>query len=951
MRAAGEGPYSTGSASPILPQASSVRVRQEQQRKQEEVLTQALSLYRAKGLKKAVQYLVASSFMSDTPRDVASFLRVYRDLLDPEAIGDYLGEGGHAHDAAYWSLLRLSYVRAVSFHNMTLEQALRHFLTRCGFRLPGEAQKIDRLISVFAECYFQDNQGMPCCPFSQPDTPYILSYAIIILQTDLHKVGRQGGGGRGKLNKPMSKEAFIHNLRGVDESPDLTRQYLSEIYDSILAQPIEMNMTPMHVLPAAASATDLRHHHPAGAGSGSGRAAGAGPSAGGGGGGVGARRGGFLRRLLPPTASAALHNQDDGSETGGAGGGGGTGGTGGGAGGAGLSPHLHQDDPLYQACREMAQSVRDAEELLRGLAVYPNRFLFVGVNASLTPDLVKLMVERCFFPVHSLCHSVLHNASQMGDSEAVLLALDIVQHAISAAMFLDLRAQRQAFATLLVRFKAEQERAAFGGMSGGGGNTAAAAAAAAAVGKGVGGAGGGNGSGKGAGAGPAIGSGSGGGAWAAIGQVHALIADLKDSVQQSRLREELKAVAKRIEARAKLLEGPRRFIREGELVKKCRSGKSVVYRFFLFSDQLIYCHRGFGGEYKVHQQLLLSLTKVSNVDDRRNCSFQVHHPKKSFVVVAESPEMKRVWVRDINEARAAGRKSAERETQLGVIARLKLESNRVMALLEGKPEEPPRPTSGGSAANNNNPDGPLGSPEPGAARSGRGFGAGNSASIDWSGAPVRARGVGSNVSVSSETQHPSPAGGGGAGAVPPSSERLQDVELELGFADGLRVLQRLLRPQPALVGPLPSQAPSPSPPPPPGSPAVPVLVDAKALASLVGLFLQYRDGDFLHHDHHPLAALAALCSAADDGDVDPLPALLAAGQQAWKAHAGLSQTAAMVKYLEVLDGAAPGWRDGALTLLSPLSAAVEEGGGAGGGAKGGSKKSGGPPTPRGGPKR
>lgn len=53
------------------------------------------------------------------------------------------------------------------------------------------------------------------------------------------------------------------------------------------------------------------------------------------------------------------------------------------------------------------------------------------------------------------------------------------------------------------------------------------------------------------------------------------------------------------------------------------------------------------------------------MEDRRNCSFQIHHPKKSFVVVAESPEMKRVWMRDINEARAAGRKSTERETQLG----------------------------------------------------------------------------------------------------------------------------------------------------------------------------------------------------------------------------------------------------------------------------------------------
>lgn len=72
---------------------------------------------------------------------------------------------------------------------MSLEDALRHFVTKCGFQLPGESQRLDRLINVFAECYYHDNVGTPCCTyFSKKDTPYILAYAIIILQTDLHKV-------------------------------------------------------------------------------------------------------------------------------------------------------------------------------------------------------------------------------------------------------------------------------------------------------------------------------------------------------------------------------------------------------------------------------------------------------------------------------------------------------------------------------------------------------------------------------------------------------------------------------------------------------------------------------------------------------------------------------------------------------------------------------------------
>ncbi|TFJ87318.1 hypothetical protein NSK_001650 [Nannochloropsis salina CCMP1776] len=942
-RVAGEGPSSTGSASPTLPQASSVRVRQEQQRKQEEVLTQALSLYRAKGLKKAVQYLVASSFMSDTPRDVASFLRVYRDLLDPEAIGDYLGEGGHAHDAAYWSLLRLSYVRAVSFHNMTLEQALRHFLTRCGFRLPGEAQKIDRLISVFAECYFQDNQGMPCCPFSQPDTPYILSYAIIILQTDLHKVGGQKRG-RGKVNKPMTKEAFINNLRGVDESPDLTREYLSEIYESISHHPIEMNLMVMQVggggTGGGSGRGDSRAHqlHPQASG-------GRGNSGGG---------GGYYHHQhdsVPPAwggfTSLRMHDSRTGDEEGS------DAGVGKGGGGGGL------DATLCHARREVSQVVRDADELLRGLAVYPNSFAFVGVNANLTPDLVKLMFESVWFHVHGLAHAVLQNPTQ-SDPEPIMTCLDIVQHMLCAAMFLNLRPQRQAFASLLAKFKWEQERMAFGfagleasrGGAGAAGMVDHAAPLPGVMGSAVTEQVSANGGGGGVRKSGAFESSrqltanapgnsgrrqSGGGAWDAINEVHSLVADLKDSVQQSRLREELKAVAKRIEARAKLLEGSRRFLREGELVKKCRSGKRKLYTFFLFSDQLLYTHRGFAGEFKVHQQLLLSLTKVSNVEDRRNCSFQIHHPQKSFVVVADSPEMKRVWMRDIQEARNLCRKSVV-ETQLSVIASLKTESAGLMALLEGRADEallgnareasgaynptsapanlPSRaPLTGGASTSSQSEEEQHRQPPLGSSfstdLSSQAGGGGSRAGLG------RPRGRGSSLSASSSSDVP-------------SSLRLQDVELEALFCDGLRALNQRVRDKLSSDGkddsidrrafPLarsPSfgngksksdgglgagreKTASPS-------------LDDQALATAVGLFLQYREGDYGHHDQPPtLAALAALGMGNRTEGVrksSRRSPVFALALKAWKANAGLSQTAAMTRFLEVLEEAMPGWKD------------------------------------------
>lgn len=37
------------------------------------------------------------------------------------------------------------------------------------------------------------------------------------------------------------------------------------------------------------------------------------------------------------------------------------------------------------------------------------------------------------------------------------------------------------------------------------------------------------------------------------------------------------------------------------------------HRFFLFSDQLVYAHQLFSGDWKMHEQLLLALVKVVDV--------------------------------------------------------------------------------------------------------------------------------------------------------------------------------------------------------------------------------------------------------------------------------------------------------------------------------------------------
>lgn len=68
--------------------------------------------------------------------DVAKWLHS-DERLDKTFIGDFLGENDE-----FCKEVMYSYVDTMSFANMDIVAALRHFLE--GFRLPGEAQKIDR---------------------------------------------------------------------------------------------------------------------------------------------------------------------------------------------------------------------------------------------------------------------------------------------------------------------------------------------------------------------------------------------------------------------------------------------------------------------------------------------------------------------------------------------------------------------------------------------------------------------------------------------------------------------------------------------------------------------------------------------------------------------------------------------------------------------------------------
>jgi hypothetical protein len=95
----------------------------------------------------------------ENPIETVAVLRLCgREFGDIE-VGEYLGEEGRGtREAARMVAVRRLYMGGLELTGRPFDEALRHMLTEGGFRLPGEAQKIDRLTSAFAAAYFDANR-------------------------------------------------------------------------------------------------------------------------------------------------------------------------------------------------------------------------------------------------------------------------------------------------------------------------------------------------------------------------------------------------------------------------------------------------------------------------------------------------------------------------------------------------------------------------------------------------------------------------------------------------------------------------------------------------------------------------------------------------------------------------------------------------------------------------
>ncbi|CAB9502026.1 inhibited guanine nucleotide-exchange protein [Seminavis robusta] len=191
-------------------------------------------------LKSGLNFFIDNGFVECDANAVALFFLAMKDKLDKTQMGEALGrepdsafikgdnidpeKGG----PGFFVRILHHYASALDFTGTPFDDAIRMFLS--GFRLPGEAQKIDRIMEKFAEQFTRQNPEV----FGSADTAFVLGFSVIMLNTDLHNPSI-------KPEKKMTMDSFIRNNRGIGENgSDLPTDFLEGIFERIKKNPFSL---------------------------------------------------------------------------------------------------------------------------------------------------------------------------------------------------------------------------------------------------------------------------------------------------------------------------------------------------------------------------------------------------------------------------------------------------------------------------------------------------------------------------------------------------------------------------------------------------------------------------------------------------------------------------------------------------------------------------------------
>ncbi|KAF3936102.1 hypothetical protein ABW20_dc0108957 [Dactylellina cionopaga] len=163
--------------------------------------------------KKGIAFLVQNGIINnvDDHASIARFLKG-TSRVSKKQLGEYLTKKDNGP-------LLEAFLELFDFRGQRLDEALRALLG--SFRLPGESPLIERLVTIFSEKYFEMSQRDE---IDNKDAVFVLTYAIIMLNTDQHNP---------TVKVRMQLQDFMKNLRGVNGGKDFPPEFLEAMFETI----------------------------------------------------------------------------------------------------------------------------------------------------------------------------------------------------------------------------------------------------------------------------------------------------------------------------------------------------------------------------------------------------------------------------------------------------------------------------------------------------------------------------------------------------------------------------------------------------------------------------------------------------------------------------------------------------------------------------------------------
>ena len=124
--------------------------------------------------KEGLEYLAEQGILDKdlNPVSVARFLKK-SSRVSKRIVGEYIAKPSNSETLD-------AFVKLFDFRGRRLDEALREMLTT--FRLPGEAQQIDRIMENFAKQFFESGPE----EVRSADAAYVLAFSVVMLNTDQH---------------------------------------------------------------------------------------------------------------------------------------------------------------------------------------------------------------------------------------------------------------------------------------------------------------------------------------------------------------------------------------------------------------------------------------------------------------------------------------------------------------------------------------------------------------------------------------------------------------------------------------------------------------------------------------------------------------------------------------------------------------------------------------------